>query len=261
MNGAVGEYAGGRRGGCPATIGGAIRWFAVLWGVSLLLAPGPASAQQLEDTGGEVAVHGLVLHEASFAPVSGAAVSIPALGLETRALEDGSFHFTQAIVGIHQLRVAAPGFVTLVEQFEVSEDGFAYLQVLLPSLDAVLGALNVRARPEGRTVTGGGAASGSALDLLQSMPGLRTFGQTGNVGQTRGSVNLRGVSSMTQSLAPQVVLDGVRIGQGDNVVDVLSQIPASQIRDIQVLPGPSAAFEHGYAANGVIRIRTRTGEP
>ncbi len=242
------------RGLALAAVGGAL--------ASGLTAVPAAGLQEVPTPEPEIAVHGLVVHETTLAPVAGATVSIPALGLETRAGQDGSFHFVGSVEGVHQLRVSAPGHVTLVEQFEVSEEGFAYVQVLLPSLDALLGALNVRARPEGgRTVTAGEAASGSALDLLRSMPGLRMFGLTGNVGATGGGVNLRGVSSMTQSLAPQVVLDGVRIGQGDNVMDVLSQIPASHIRDIQVLPGPSAAFEHGYAANGVIRIRTRAGEP
>jgi len=228
--------------------------------VVALFATGPAAALQEPSTEPEIAVHGLVLHETTFAPILGAAVSIPALGLEASTLEDGSFHLAGGISGTHQLRVSAPGYVTLVEQFEVAEEGFAYVQVLLPSVDAVLGALTVRGRMAGRTVAGGAAATGSALDLLRSMPGLRMFGQTGNRGQTRGGGNLRGVTSITQSSAPQVILDAVRIGQGDDVADILSQIPASLIRDIQVLPGPSAGFDEvGFGANGVIRIRTRKG--
>jgi len=227
--------------------------------VLALFATGPAAALQEPATEPEIAVQGLVLHEITFAPVVGAAVSIPALGLEALTLEDGSFRFVEGVAGIHHLRVSAPGYVTLVEQFEVAEEGFAYVQVLLPSLDAVLGAITVRGRMAGRAVTGGDA-TGSALDLLRSVAGLRMFGQTGNRGQARGGVTLRGVTSITQSSAPQVVLDGVRIGQGDNVADILSQIPASHIRDIQVLPGPSAGFDEvGFGANGVIRIRTRTG--
>lgn len=228
--------------------------------VLFLLAPGSVRAQDIPAEPRDL-LQGTVLHELTLEPVAGAVLAIPQLRLEAESLADGSFRFPDAVAGSYQLRVSAPGYVTLVEQVDIEDDATLHLQVLLPGLDAILGALNVVARPEGRTVTAGEGAPGSALDLLRTMPGLRMFGQTGNVGQTRGGVNLRGVSSFTQSEAPLIVLDGVRIGQADNVVDVLSQIPAGDVRDIQVLPGPSAAFEHGFAANGVIRIRTRQADP
>ena len=39
--------------------------------------------------------------------------------------------------------------------------------------------------------------------------------------------------------------------------DVLSQIPASDVEDIEVLRGPTAAFLYPFAANGVVEVRTK----
>jgi outer membrane receptor protein involved in Fe transport len=78
---------------------------------------------------------------------------------------------------------------------------------------------------------------------------------TGNVGRGGGSAQLRGLSSLTQSGDPLVVIDGV-VARGAGL-DLLRMIPATDVDEISVLRGPAAAFLYPYAANGVISVTTK----
>src|SRR5690625_2079556 len=99
-----------------------------------------------------------------------------------------------------------------------------------------------------------------------------TLNQTGGVG-TSVSVVIRGLTSLTTDNQPLYVVDGIRIssclnnvsGMGDrNEVDYgnpISDLNPSDIADMTVLKGPSAAALYGSrAANGVILITTKTGQ-
>jgi len=90
---------------------------------------------------------------------------------------------------------------------------------------------------------------------------------TQDSGQPGGaiSVNIRGVSSITGSTDPLYVIDGVQI-QGNSVTsngggNPLAGLNPSDIADIQILQGPSAAALYGSrATNGVVLITTKRGQ-
>jgi len=90
---------------------------------------------------------------------------------------------------------------------------------------------------------------------------------TQNSGQPGGaiSVNIRGVSSITGNTEPLYVIDGVQI-QGNSVSsngggNPLAGLNPSDIADMQILQGPSAAALYGSrATNGVILITTKRGK-
>lgn len=99
-----------------------------------------------------------------------------------------------------------------------------------------------------------------------------TLNQTGGVGSSV-SVVIRGLTSLTTDNQPLYVVDGIPIssglnnvsGMGDrNEVDYgnpISDLNPSDIADMTVLKGPSAAALYGSrAANGVILITTKTGQ-
>jgi len=90
---------------------------------------------------------------------------------------------------------------------------------------------------------------------------------TQNSGQPGGamSVNIRGVSSITGNTEPLYVIDGVQI-QGNSVSsdgggNPIAGLNPSDVDDIQILQGPSAAALYGSrATNGVILITTKRGK-
>jgi TonB-linked SusC/RagA family outer membrane protein len=92
-----------------------------------------------------------------------------------------------------------------------------------------------------------------------------------NTGAPGGSVSvrIRGVNSLTQDNEPLYVIDGVPvegytgdISYNNSIGNVLSTINPSDIVDMQILKDASATAIYGSrAANGVIIITTRQGEP
>ena len=96
----------------------------------------------------------------------------------------------------------------------------------------------------------------TAADLLAiKVPSTRVT--TGDIGKDDYQIRLRGYGSFTQDVQPLVIIDGVRVSGTETAFDVLSQIPASDVEDIQVLRGPAAAFLYPFAANGVVEVRTK----
>lgn len=219
---------------------------------------------------------GTVLDEASLASLDGASVVILGTDRTTETDADGSFSFGGVSAGSVDLRVSMPGYITMVESVEVAPDEISLVQFHLPRLQAMLEELIVRAE-RGREDRRTGSSfsdivpreedrSFSAADLLaQRVPGLRLT----RTGESTGSglvVQLRGISSVTQSNQPIIYLDGVRIGgsgpttaSASRDLRILEEIPASDIARIRILRGPSAASIYADAANGVILIESRRG--
>jgi outer membrane receptor protein involved in Fe transport len=66
------------------------------------------------------------------------------------------------------------------------------------------------------------------------------------------------VGSISLSSEPAIFVHGVQITTSGRVMDILSQIPASDVKSVQIQRGPAAAFLDGKA-NGAIHIVTRGG--
>ncbi|SDJ89898.1 TonB-linked outer membrane protein, SusC/RagA family [Catalinimonas alkaloidigena] len=97
----------------------------------------------------------------------------------------------------------------------------------------------------------------SVDQLLQGQaPGLQVITPSGEPG-AGATIRIRGVSSLSGSNSPLVVVDGFPWGDAGN----LKQINPDDIASIEVLKDASAAAIYGSrGANGVILITTRSGQ-
>ena len=218
--------------------------------------PLAAAAQEpLPGARTEVLLGGVVVDESTGQPVEAATVLLVGTDFETETGTFGGFAFPDAPLGTVSVRVTAPGHPSVVQEVDLRSDRIVFLQVIVPSFAALLSELLVSVRGN-ESMAQLEAAQLTAADLLAlKVPSTRSI--TGDLGKNDKQINLRGYGSFTQDLQPLIIVDGVRVSGIETALDVLSQIPASDVEDIQVLRGPTAAFLYPYAANGVIEVRTK----
>ena len=213
--------------------------------VASIFGPASAAAQQ------ETLLQGVVSDESTGQLIASATVTLPGIGSETRTNAYGVFEFSGVPTGKVSVRVQAPGYPAVVEEIEITPGAVVIMQVRVPNVYAMLGLL-VETRAPDRY---GQDEAKTAADLLsRQVPGLSR--NSSEVGRSYGPVRLRGVQSINASSEPVLFLDGVRVG--GEAMDILTKIPASEVRDIRVLRGPTAAFIYG-AANGAILVVTQSG--
>lgn len=235
----------------------------------VLAALPPASSLAAQETG---SLSGRVLSQEDLLPLAGVRVILQASGDRVVTDEDGSFAFSAVRAGDVVIRVEGDGLISLVESVPVAPQEATLVQFQLHRLAALLDELHVvagrdpaadrRGHSEGEVRGGDGTARTAADLLIRSVPGLSLVRDGSAGGGVR--VRLRGVSSITLTDQPSMFLDGVRIDDGIGAgggglgaaINVLDQIPASQVTRIRVLRGPAAASAYPNAAAGVILIET-----
>ena len=216
---------------------------------SILASAATLSAQQT------MALHGVVADESSWQPVSSARVTLVETGAETVTGRLGTFVFPAAPLGQVSIRVEAAGFPVMVQEVEVTADATVFLEFVLPNVHEVLDEILVLA---GRSHPPESSEPRSAADLI-AMQVRGMLANSGTVGDDRSGILLRGVSSISLQGDPVVYLDGVRMSGGPGeALHALSSIPASDVREIRVLRGPTASFLRG-SADGVIEVWTKSG--
>ena len=217
--------------------------------------PASAAAQQpLPGAPTQARLQGVVVQESTGQAVEAATVEVVGTEIVSQTGRYGSFAFPDAQLGTTSLRVTAPGYITVVQEVEVTSDGIVFVQFRLPSVSAVLAELLVGVRAESRPIT---ADALTAADLLAAeVPAARVI--HGMVGKTDLAIQLRAAdNSINLSSEPLVLIDGLMVGLGQ-ALDKLTRIPASDVVDIEVLTG-AAAVRYPMAANGVVLVRTRSG--
>jgi hypothetical protein len=220
--------------------------------VSLLVSATAVPAQQETAR----ALHGVVADESTWQPVPSAQITLIETGDETWTKENGTFVFLHPPLGRVSIRVEAPGFPTMVEEVEVTADAALFVQFVLPQIHTVLDEILVLGRSNRSGIEPGEPRT--AADLL-AMEVRGILGNTGVVGADQAAIMLRGVGSISLRGDPAIYLDGVRLSGGPGeALRALAQIPASDIRDIRVLRGPTASFLKG-SADGLIEILTKSG--
>ena len=199
-------------------------------------------------------LQGVVVDEATHQPVDSAVVKILGTDVAVSTSRWGSFAFPDLPPGQLALQVSAPGHPSIVQDVELREGRVVFLQIVLPSVAAVLHELLVSGTPRSGTFE----AARTAADLLAfQVPRARV--STGVVGKSDYEVRLRPGGTFQGNAAPMVLIDGVVVSNDDGAYDALERIPASDVAEIQVLRGPAAAFLYPYAANGVINVVTKRG--
>lgn len=246
--------------------------------VGLLTGTTAAAAQQ----GG---VAGRVVDQATQQAVAGAQVLV--VGTTRRALtnQDGRYRIENLSAGQYQLQARLIGYATAARPVTVAAGETAAVDFTLTAAAIALDAVVVtatgeeqRARELGNSVSSINASKVTQeapvtnfTDLLNSRaPGLTVLPSGGTTGGgTR--VRIRGATSLSLSNEPTIVIDGIRVengnssssvGVGGQVPSRLNDINPEDIESIEVLKGPAASSLFGTdAVNGVIQIRTKQGRP
>jgi hypothetical protein len=224
-----------------------VRTFApALLGTVLLSAP--VSAWQ------ETTLRGVVADDVTGLVIPAATVSLVGTSLQGRTGADGLFALTGVPSGAGSIRVQATGYATVVQEFELTPGDGLFIAVDLPSMPTLLRGILVMANAEETDAN----IARTAADLVAAeVPGLSN--NTGIVGLSNTPILLRGVNSIALSSEPVIYLDGVRLRGGRGAaMDVLSKIPAVDVRRIRILRGPASTMVEG-SANGVIYVETKAG--
>ncbi|MCS4032994.1 TonB-linked SusC/RagA family outer membrane protein [Salinibacter ruber] len=243
----------------------------VVFGLTLLLLPGLAWAQQ-------GAVTGTVTEAESGNPLPGATVQIP--DLETGAATDASGQYR--IVGVPEgeqtIRVTFVGYETQERTVNVPAGGTTRVNFQLARDFADMEEVVVRAygEQERERITGSvskveaqqieGINTANTKNMLQGTAGVTVTNVGGLAGQAV-NVNVRGASTLTGGSQPLYVVDGQVVtstggtgGGFGTATDPLSTIEPSNIASMEVLKGPSATALYGSrGANGVVLINTKEG--
>ncbi len=212
--------------------------------VALLLFQVPAHSQQ------EARLQGIVVDEATRQPIRSATVTLVEQDSAVEVGWRGTFAFPDAPMGPATVRVDAPGRPSLTQEVEVSPETVAYLQFVVPEISAFISELLVQGPREfeGRME--------SAADLVvREVPGTLAVDYALGF-QNNPPVKLRGSSTFSSSSEPLIFLDGIRLEGMGRALETLSQIPASDVKDVRVLRGPAAAFLYPLASHGAILVET-----
>ena len=162
---------------------------------------------------------------------------------------------------VQQAIAAHPGAEPLLLCIENTHNYTGGGAVTPDEVNAVAGAAHaagMRVHCDGARLFNAAIAQGVPAAELVARKVLDMNPNSGNLGLNTNPVRLRGTGTFGLSGEPAVFLDGVRIGTFGPAMEVLSQIPARDVRNIRVLRGPASGFLQG-SADGSIHIGTRSG--
>jgi len=254
------------------------RFFLAL--LSLTLVSAPTFAQQRTVTGKVTSEQG--------SPLSSVAVSVKGTSVSTTTNNQGNYSIAAQTGQVLQFRLIG---TALLERTVGSEDVInVQLRRVAMDLDAVVvTALGETAAQRSigtaqQSVTGSDIAQTQRENLFNALPG-RIAGvdvtSTSGVPGASTSIVIRGVSSISSSNQPLIIVDGLPMdnrtvntgllasdkssttafsNRGVDFSNRASDMNSDDIETLTVLKGPEAAALYGIdAANGAIVIRTKRG--
>src|SRR4051812_5409316 len=224
-------------------------------------------------------IKGRVTEKETGQPVQGASVTAPVGTSRIGALTDAAGNYTLrgAPAGSVRMTVSRIGYTPASQVITVPADGevtadFTLTHTALRLEEVVTTATGEQSRRE----LGNAVASVKADSITKTQPvtnvsemlqarasGVQVIQTQGVLGSSP-NIRIRGVSSLSLSNEPLVVVDGARFSNENepgNISGVrinrLSTLDPEEIESIDVIKGPSAAALYGTAAaNGVIVITT-----
>jgi len=242
----------------------------------LLTIASPVAAQD------RASVAGTVRDAATQAPISGVQVTIEGTNFGVLADSEGRYLIVNVPSGTHTLRAVVIGYGPATREVTVTAGEAAEADFqLAPSalqLDGIVVTATgqQRKREVGNAVGEIEAAEVVALapvhnvaDLIQGRAaGVQVLNSAGTSG-VGSRIRIRGSSSISLSNDPLIYVDGIRVdsrqsglGAGGQEASRLDDFNPEDIESIEIVKGPAAATLYGTeAANGVIRITTRSGVP
>ena len=236
----------------------------------------PATAQE------RASVTGLVRDANTMAPLSGAQVIIEGTNFGALANSDGRFAILNIPPGTHSVRAVFIGYGPAVQEITVAEGATAEVNFELSTSVLALDGIIVTATGRQRKREIGNAVGeikaaelveiapvNNIADLIQGRSaGVQVLNSAGTSG-VGSRIRIRGSSSISLSNDPLIYVDGIRVdsrnsglGAGGQEASRLDDFNPEDIESIEIVKGPAAATLYGTeAANGVIRITTRSGVP
>ncbi len=206
-------------------------------------------------------VRGVVVDEATRAPIPGVRVEVAASSLQTITRVDGSFILRGLLPGPQTIRVAMLGFRGDSLIVNAENGRVRAVHIVLRAESISLPELRVAANEAqfdlpGTSLLDRGAIEGSQArdlaDLLETVPGV-TVTRRGGAGSS-ATASIRG-SSASQVL---VLLDGVPLNSVLTGEVDLSTVLLNAVEEVRVLPGSESARFGAGALGGVISLKTRS---
>jgi TonB-linked SusC/RagA family outer membrane protein len=236
----------------------------------------PAIAQVPTATG---TIRGRITLKENAQPVQSAQVAVAGTRYGAVTNTTGDYRITGVPAGTVTLRVTRIGYQAATQSVTVPASGevtanFTLDQAATRLEDVVTTATGEQSRREFGNVVSTVKADSitktaplmTVNDLLQARTsGLEVFQGVGVTGAAQ-PIRIRGLSSLSLSLDPLVIVDGTRFDAGSitgsaaTSTSRLGDLNVEDIESVDVIKGPSAAALYGTAAaNGVIVVKTRRG--
>ncbi len=236
----------------------------------------PAAAQE----GGRI--QGTVVSAATQIPVAGARVSIPGTRLGTVTNDRGHYEILNLSPGSYSVRVQIIGYslttgTTTVQAGQAATLNFALNEsaVTLDEIVVTGTAAEVRKKEVGNSTESITMRDVQVAPLVNSQdmlvgraPGVTVMESSGQPG-SGGTIKIRGVNTVSQSIQPLIYVDGVRIvndvhsvggNGGRTAVNPLQDINVDDIDHVEVIKGAAATTLYGTeASGGVLQIFTKRG--
>jgi TonB-dependent SusC/RagA subfamily outer membrane receptor len=237
----------------------------------------------VESRAQESTLSGRVTASAGGEPLAGARVLAIGTASSAVAGQDGRFTLKHLAPGSIDLQVLHVGYQAQKRRVAVSAGPNAGVDFSMVAAIVKLAEVVSTGAGEQRKVELGYATAslsdiGTRLErsatslaisdvLVQRVPSVNVLGQ-GMVGAA-ASIRLRGLTSLSLTNEPIVLVDGVRMaadvlvpgsGVGGTKTSLLNSFTPDDVESIEILKGPAAASSYGTnAANGVIVITTKKG--
>ncbi|OOQ56508.1 SusC/RagA family TonB-linked outer membrane protein [Mucilaginibacter pedocola] len=196
-------------------------------------------------------------------PLPGATVTVKETGATTVTDKDGAFSIANSNLQTLTITVNFVGFDALEKTISADQPAKFALNPSARSLNevVVVGYGTVRKKDLTGSVSTVGAKDlnpGAVTNPLQQLDGKAAGVNITQVGSEPGvapTIRIRGITSLQGGNDPLVVVDGI---QGN--MDLLNQVPPSEIASIDVLKDASATAIYGSrGAPGVIIVTTKKG--
>lgn len=248
----------------------------------------PTAALKRQDSvRGKSQIRGQISDSSSRQPIGSATVGVMGGEVSRNVMsgDNGEFIVDELPAGQYLLSIRRIGYRTVQLRVVLGESQDTSITILMDNAARMLtSVVTTGSGDRAKLEVGNSIATINAADVVESesirnisellanrAPGLQVTGATGALGSP-SRLRIRGISSITQSNDPIIILDGVRIsGAYSDCPTIftngclertsrLDDIDPESIESIEVLKGPAASTLFGSeAAAGVLVIKTKRG--
>ena len=207
-------------------------------------------------------INGVVSDETN-QPLPGATITLKGTTKSTSSDIKGNFKLTGLPLGAQTFAVSFIGYEVITQDINISVNTQTNFQLKLSTTELAQVVVVGYGTQKRRDVTGSVSTltskdlnPGSVTNPLQQIAGKAAgvvVTQTGSEPGSAPSVRIRGIGSLIGGNDPLVVVDGI---QGN--MDLLNQVPPSEIESIDILKDASATAIYGSrGAPGVLIVTTK----